>query len=86
MTRPSMSIAEVEALPAVTSLETAGRALGIGRTKAYQLARDGKFPVPVIRSGRTWLVPSAGLRTLLGLSEPGPSRDRPRDGGRDDDA
>lgn len=86
MTRPVMSLAEVDALPAVTSLETAGRALGIGRTKAYQLARDGQFPVPVIRAGRAWLVPAAGLRTLLGLPAAGTARGQPPADGSDDDA
>ena len=66
MTQP-LSLAEVAALPAVTDLVTAGRALGLGRTKAYELARAGQFPCPVIRAGRTWLVPTAGLHALLGL-------------------
>lgn len=29
------------------SLAEAGRLLGIGRSRAYQLTRDGQFPVPV---------------------------------------
>jgi hypothetical protein len=76
-----MSLAEVEGLPAVVGLETAGRALGIGRTKAYQFAREGQFPVPVIRAGRAWLVPVAGLRAALGLPLPGPENSPP--GGQD---
>src|ERR1700689_2774670 len=43
------------------------RALGLGRTKAYKLAHAGRFPCPVIRAGQTWLVPAAGLLTVLGL-------------------
>lgn len=70
VTRP-LSLVEVAALPAVTDLVTAGRALGLGRTKAYELARAGQFPCPVIRAGRTWLVPTAGLHALLGLSASG---------------
>lgn len=66
----ALTLAEVAALPAVTDLVTAGRALGLGRTKAYELARAGRFPVPVIRSGRTWLVPAAGLLAALGLPLP----------------
>ncbi|HEY1706471.1 MAG TPA: tyrosine-type recombinase/integrase, partial [Trebonia sp.] len=61
----------------LVSLETAGRALGIGRTKAYQLACEGQFPVPVIRAGRAWLVPVA-------VPLPGPGNG-PR-GGPDDRA
>ena len=72
MTR-GLSIAEVGELPAVTDLVTAGQALGLGRTKAYQLARTGQFPCPVIRAGKTWLVPTAGLLALLGLPVPGTS-------------
>lgn len=59
------------ALPAVTDLVTAGRALGLGRTRAYELARAGRFPCPVIRAGKTWLVPTAGLLAVLGLPVPG---------------
>jgi hypothetical protein len=69
----ALTLAEVSALPAVTSLVTAGRALGLGRTKSYDLARAGKFPCPVIRAGSTWLVPTAGLLELLGLPVPAPA-------------
>ena len=71
-----MSLAEVGDLPAVTDLVTAGRVLGLGRTKAYELARAGEFPCPVIRAGATWLVPTAGLLALLGLPVPAPVDDR----------
>ncbi|TMR23803.1 DNA-binding protein [Actinomadura geliboluensis] len=56
-------------LPAVIDLVTAGRALGVGRTKSYELARTGHFPCPVLRVGRSYLVPTAGLLTLLGLND-----------------
>jgi hypothetical protein len=72
MTR-GLSIAEVGELPAVVDLVTAGQALGLGRTKAYQLARNGQFPCPAIRAGKTYLVPVAGLLAVLGL--PVPSRE-----------
>jgi hypothetical protein len=70
MTR-GLSIAEVGELPTVVDLVTAGQALGLGRTKAYQLARAGQFPCPVIRAGKTYLVPTAGLLAVLGLAVPG---------------
>ena len=70
VTRP-LTLAEIADLPAVTDLVTAGRALGLGRTKAYDLARAGQFPCPLIRAGRTWLVPTAGLLVVLGLPVPG---------------
>jgi hypothetical protein len=66
----ALTLAEIAGLPAVTDLVTAGRALGIGRTKAYELARAGQFPCPVIRTGKTWLVPVAGLLAVLGLPVP----------------
>ncbi|MBC6463168.1 DNA-binding protein [Actinomadura sp. HBU206391] len=59
--------AEISTLPAVVDLVTAGRALGLGRTKAYELARAGEFPCRVLRVGKTYLVPTAGLLGLLGL-------------------
>jgi len=67
MTAPALTLAEVAELPAVTDIVTAGRALGIGRTRAYELARAGQFPCPVIRAGTTWRVPVAGLLAILGL-------------------
>lgn len=84
VTRP-LTLTEAAALPAVTDLVTAGRALGLGRTKAYELARAGQFPCTVIRAGKTWLVPTAALLALLGIpvsgtsdpcghGHPGPSR------------
>ena len=71
MVTRSLTLAEVAALPAVTDLVTAGRALGLGRTRAYELACAGRFPCPVIRAGKTWLVPTAGLLAVLGLPVPG---------------
>lgn len=61
------SSVDVYLLGAVTDLLTAARVLGIGRTKAYQLARSGTFPVPVVRVGDRYRVPTAPLLRLLGL-------------------
>lgn len=66
-----MTPAQIRALPAVVDVVIAGRALGIGRTKAYQLARTGGFPCPVLQVGRSYLVPTAGLLTILGLAQAG---------------
>jgi hypothetical protein len=79
MTR-GLSIAKVGELPAVTDLVTAGRALGLGRTKAYQLARTGQFPCPVIRAGKTYLVPTVGLLAVLGMPVPGRADDQEEEG------
>jgi predicted DNA-binding transcriptional regulator AlpA len=59
---------EFRALPAVVDLVTAARLLGIGRTVAYQLVRQGTWPTPVLRLGHQIKVPSAPLLELLGLS------------------
>jgi hypothetical protein len=67
MVTRGMTLAEIGELPAVTDVVTAGRALGLGRTKSYELARAGQFPCPVIRAGKAWLVPVAGLLAVLGL-------------------
>ena len=48
--RTQMSQAELLALPSAVDLTTAGRAFGIGRTKAFELARAGEFPVKVLRA------------------------------------
>jgi hypothetical protein len=62
-----LSPVEISTLPAVIDLVTAGRALGLGRTKSYQLARAGTFPCRVLRVGKSYLVPTADLLALLGL-------------------
>jgi excisionase family DNA binding protein len=48
-----------------TDIETAGAILGIGRSKSYELAKDGEFPVKVLRIGRRYLVPIPALMALL---------------------
>jgi excisionase family DNA binding protein len=63
---------ELLALPASIDLVTAARALGIGRTTAYQLARAGELPVPVLRLGVRYRVPTAALLQILGID---PSED-----------
>lgn len=52
--------------PTIT-LERAAKILGIGRTKAYELAKTGRFPVPVLTCGHRYRVPSAPLLDTLGL-------------------
>jgi hypothetical protein len=51
----------------VTDVETAGSILGIGRTKSYELAKAGQFPVKVLRVGRRYLVPVPAILRLLDL-------------------
>lgn len=59
---------QLHALPTVVDLMTAARALGIGRTKAYQLAHDGQFPCRIIRIGTHYNVPTADLLKVLGVT------------------
>lgn len=56
----------VRGLGLTTDVETAGAILGIGRTKAYELAKHGDFPVTVLRIGRRYVVPTPEILTLLG--------------------
>lgn len=56
-----------------TDLPTAASVLGIGRTKAYDLARRGEFPVPVLRVGGTYVVPTAPLLRLFGVDDHPPN-------------
>jgi hypothetical protein len=64
------SVREIRALGATTDLVTAASVLRIGRTKAYQLASAGQFPVPVLRTGRRYMVAVPHLLHLLGLDTP----------------
>lgn len=61
----ALSLHQVQALPAMVSLMTAARALGIGRTKAYELAQADQFPVRLIRVGKSYRVPTADLLRVL---------------------
>ncbi|MFL6138855.1 MAG: hypothetical protein ACJ74O_13795 [Frankiaceae bacterium] len=60
-------------LPAVIDVETAGRLLGLGRSAAKQLVKDGDWPTPVLRLGRRWRVLTAPLLSLLGVDGLEPS-------------
>ncbi|MEU6720791.1 helix-turn-helix domain-containing protein [Nonomuraea sp. NPDC046802] len=63
----SMTFRDLQDLPPTVDVMTAARALGIGRSKAYQLARDGKFPVRIIRIGDLYRVCTADLMKVLGV-------------------
>jgi hypothetical protein len=61
------TIEAVRGLGATIDIETAGAILGIGRSKSYELAKTGDFPVRVLRIGRRYLVPTPSLLALLGI-------------------
>ncbi|MFJ6620064.1 hypothetical protein ACIQOW_21130 [Kitasatospora sp. NPDC091335] len=66
--RSGMTIAQLLELPTVVDLATANRALGLSRTHGYELARQGDYPVPLRRDGRSYRVPSALLALELGIA------------------
>ena len=65
---------------ATVDLMTAARALGLGRTKAYALAKRDQFPCRVIRIGEVYRIPTPGLLELLGVTveDPRPVAAGPR--------
>jgi excisionase family DNA binding protein len=56
----------VHGLGLTTTVDTAASILGISRTKAYELAKTGTFPVRLVRVGRRYLVHVLALLDLLG--------------------
>jgi predicted DNA-binding transcriptional regulator AlpA len=64
---PPVSVSQLRS-SATVNLMTAAAALGLGRTKAYELAKQDQFPCRVIRIGDTYRIPTAGLLELLGVS------------------
>jgi Helix-turn-helix domain len=65
--RPGMTLAELLAMPVTVDIGTAARALGLGRSTGYELARCGEFPCRVLRVGSSYRVPTVELMRLLGV-------------------
>jgi len=61
------TIDAIRNLGATTDIETAGAILGIGRSKAYELAKSDEFPTRVLRIGRRYLVPIPAILSALGI-------------------
>jgi predicted DNA-binding transcriptional regulator AlpA len=55
-------------LPPTINIDTAAAILGCGRSLAYDLARRGEFPCRVIRLGRRYVIPTAELLRVVGVS------------------
>nr|BFD93996.1 hypothetical protein KitaXyl93_53560 [Kitasatospora sp. Xyl93] len=71
MTAPAsggMSAPELLALPVAIDLDTANRALRIGRSTGYALAKAGEYPVRVLRLGSAYRVVTSELLALLGVT------------------
>ena len=77
MTFSTLNRDELLQLPAMVDLATAARALGVGRTKAYELAKSGAFPCPVLRIGTTYRVRTADLLRLVGIERQQSGREDP---------
>lgn len=69
MTSQPPTVEEIRAWPVTVDIQTAGRAWGLGRDQAYRLAREGRFPVPVLRLGRYLRVTRAAVLQALGVDE-----------------
>ncbi len=62
-----MTADELLALPVAIDLDTANRALQIGRSTGYGLAKSGQYPVTVLRLGNAYRVVTSDLLRLLGM-------------------
>jgi excisionase family DNA binding protein len=72
MNEDGLTRAELLALPVTVDVPTAARALGLGRSTGYELARRGEFPCRVLRVGSSYRVPTADLMRVLGVEPPTP--------------
>ena len=63
------TVQRIRALGVVTDLPTAAQVFGLGRSLAYQLARDGQFPTPVIRVGSRYRVAVAAVLAALHIPD-----------------
>jgi hypothetical protein len=70
------TISQLRSGPPTVSLLTAAAAIGIGRTKAYELAKRDEFPVAVRRVGATYRVPVAESLSQLWAGDFLPRSDR----------
>jgi hypothetical protein len=61
---------QILSLPASVPLVQAGEALGFGRTKAHELAKQDRFPIPVLRLGGKYRCRRSDLLAYLGIEEP----------------
>jgi excisionase family DNA binding protein len=62
-----LTLAELLALPVTVDVTTAARALGLGRSTAYELVRRNEFPCRVLRVGSSYRIPTADLLRVLGI-------------------
>jgi hypothetical protein len=65
-----VTLADLRAMPAAVDVTTAARALGIGRSSAYDAIKAGTFPARVIAVAGRLRVVTASLIALLDESGP----------------
>ncbi|MEY2243202.1 hypothetical protein AB8A21_09700 [Streptomyces sp. BF23-18] len=65
--RRGMSEAEVLDLPVSFPLEVSNRAIGLGRTAGYALAKRGEYPIPVLRLTNAYRCRRSDLLAFLGI-------------------
>ncbi|MFG2059383.1 helix-turn-helix domain-containing protein [Micromonospora sp. NPDC048930] len=64
------TLERVRALGTVTDVATAGQIFGLSRSSAYQMARDGTLPVPVIKVGSRYRVSVTAIIAVLTATDP----------------
>ncbi|WP_209305298.1 helix-turn-helix domain-containing protein [Blastococcus sp. CT_GayMR20] len=64
---PNITVNLADLPPVIDLYPDAAGVLGIGRTTAYEMARQGEFPVRIIKIGARYKVATADLRALLGV-------------------
>jgi len=69
MRQRAMTRAELLALPVSVDLDVTARAIGLGRTRAYEMAKRGEFPVRLLRLGVRYRVARADLLRYLGEAD-----------------
>lgn len=70
---------EIRAWPATVDPATGGRAFGISRSYAYELARRGDFPAKVLKVGGKLRVVTASILASLGAADEAAAPVRRRD-------
>lgn len=55
--------------PATLTIQEAASLLGVGLSSAYEAARTGNFPTPVLKVNGRYVVPTKPLLDALGLDE-----------------
>ena len=64
-----MPTSEIRALPVTVDLATAARALRLGQTMAYTLAKRDEFPCRLFRQGGRYVVARGDILRALGIPE-----------------